>query len=153
MSISWPPIASISSRIDLHDLLVDLPARRQEAPQAGADLADQPGADEQLVRDRLGVRGVVAQRREEQLGLAPDHEAAQGSRVRNGGAVRCPPATVRERQSSGISDASAIASAAGFAILRRFGRCMPPSIQRSISTKSSSISVSDGTFFSTRPCA
>ena len=47
----------------------------------------------------------------------------------------------------------AIASAAGFAILSRFGRFIPSASQRSISTKSSSISVSDGTFLSTRPCA
>ena len=52
---------------DLDDLLVDLPAGRQEAPESGADLADQPGPNEQLVGDRLGVRGVVAQGREEQL--------------------------------------------------------------------------------------
>ena len=52
---------------DLHDLLVGAPAGRQEAPEPGADLADHPGADEQLVRDRLGVRGVVAEGREEQL--------------------------------------------------------------------------------------
>ena len=55
--------------------------------------------------------------------------------------------------SSGIADASAIASAAGLAILSRFGRCMPSAIQRSISSKSSSTRISDSTFFSTRPCA
>ena len=51
----------------LHDLLVRLPAGRQEAPQPGAHLADHSGPDEQLVRDRVGVGGVVAQGREEQL--------------------------------------------------------------------------------------
>ena len=51
----------------LHDLLVVFQPAGQEAPQAGADLADQPGPDEQLVGDRLGVRGVVAQGRQEQL--------------------------------------------------------------------------------------
>ena len=56
-------------------------------------------------------------------------------------------------QSSGIIDASAIAKAAGFAILSRFGRFIPAAIHWSISTKSSSISVSDSTFLSTRPCA
>ena len=44
-----------------------------------------------------------------------------------------------------------MARAAGFAIFRRFGRCMPSSIQRSISWKSSSIRMSELTFFSTRP--
>ena len=53
----------------------------------------------------------------------------------------------------GISEASAIASAAGFAILSRFGRCMPDAIQASISWNSSSISASEETFFSTRPWA
>ena len=54
---------------------------------------------------------------------------------------------------SGIMLASAIASAAGFAILRRFGRGIPASIQVSISWKSSSIRMSDDTFLSTRPWA
>ena len=54
---------------------------------------------------------------------------------------------------SGIRLASAIASAAGFAILSRFGRGIPASIQRSISWNSSSIRMSDETFFSTLPCA
>ena len=58
-----------------------------------------------------------------------------------------------ETLSSGIRLASAIASAAGLASFRRFGRGMPASIQRSISWNSSSISTSDETFFSTRPCA
>ena len=49
--------------------------------------------------------------------------------------------------------ASAIMRAAGLASFRRFGRGMPASIQRSISWNSSSISTSDETFFSTRPCA
>ncbi len=39
--------------------------------------------------------------------------------------------------SSGIAEASAIASAAGFACLRRSGRCIPSAIQASISAKSS----------------
>ena len=55
--------------------------------------------------------------------------------------------------SIGISEASAIASAAGFPILSRFGRFIPASIQRSISKKSSSTRMSDETFFSVLPCA
>ena len=46
-----------------------------------------------------------------------------------------------------------MANAAGFAIFRRFGRTIPSAIQRSISWKSSSIKMSDETFFSTRPWA
>jgi len=56
-------------------------------------------------------------------------------------------------QSSGIREASAIASAAGFAIFNRLGRCIPSAIQRSTSWKSSSIRFAEGTFFSTRPWA
>ena len=52
----------------------------------------------------------------------------------------------RAGYSSGIAEASAIASAAGFAIFRRFGRGMPSAIQRSISAKSSAIRISDSTF-------
>ena len=57
------------------------------------------------------------------------------------------------RYSSGIADASAMASAAGFAIFKRFGRTIPSAIQRSISWNSSSTRMSLETFFSTRPCA
>ena len=39
----------------------------------GAHLADVAPADEQLVRDRLGVGGCVAQRRDEEGGLALEH--------------------------------------------------------------------------------
>ena len=52
---------------DLLDLPVDRPAERQVRPQAGADLADEAAADEQLVTDRLGVGGILAQGRQEQL--------------------------------------------------------------------------------------
>ena len=55
--------------------------------------------------------------------------------------------------SSGIRLASAIASAAGFASLSRFGRGMPSAIQRSISWNSSSIRTAESTFLRTRPCA
>jgi hypothetical protein len=52
---------------DLLDLAVDAPAERQERPEAGRDLPDEAGADKQLVRDGLGVRGRIAQRRQEEL--------------------------------------------------------------------------------------
>ena len=52
---------------DLHDLLLDAPAERQERPQAGADLADEAAAHEQLVARRLGVSRRLAQRRKKQL--------------------------------------------------------------------------------------
>ena len=52
---------------DLLDLAVDAPAERQERPDARAHLADEAAAHEQLVRDRLRVGGVVAQRRQEEL--------------------------------------------------------------------------------------
>jgi len=51
---------------DLLDLAVHAPAERQERPEAGADLADEPAADEQLVADGLRIGGVVAQRRQEE---------------------------------------------------------------------------------------
>ena len=67
MSISCPPIASISSRMICSTFAVDAPAERQERPQAGADLADEAAANEQLVARGLRVGGIVAQRREEEL--------------------------------------------------------------------------------------
>jgi len=48
---------------DLHDVLVDAPAERQERPQAGADLADEPAPHKELVASGLGVRRRLAQRR------------------------------------------------------------------------------------------
>ncbi len=51
---------------DLHDLLVHAPAGGKVRPETGADLPDQPGPHEQLVRDGLGVGRVLAQRREEE---------------------------------------------------------------------------------------
>ena len=68
MSISWPPIASISSRTICDDALVHPPAGRQPRPQAGADLADEAGADHQLVRQRLGVGGRLALGGQQKLG-------------------------------------------------------------------------------------
>ena len=52
---------------DVRDLLVNAPAERQERPEACADLADEPAADEQLVRRGLGIAGSLAQGRQEQL--------------------------------------------------------------------------------------
>ena len=52
---------------DLLDLAVHAPAERQERPEAGADLAHVAAAHEQLVRHRLCVGGIVAQRRQEEL--------------------------------------------------------------------------------------
>ena len=155
---------------DLLHLPVHAPAERQERPEAGADLADEAAADEQLVRERLGVGGRVAQGRQVELGGALDHpqEVSETSAAEGGPSGIFARAGVRFRgclrpirrigplrtdQSSGISEASAIASAAGFAIFSRFGRCIPSSIQRSISWKSSSIRMSELTFFSTRPWA
>jgi hypothetical protein len=48
-------------------LAVDAPAERHERPQARADLPDEAGAHEQLVRDRVGVARRVAQGRQEKL--------------------------------------------------------------------------------------
>ena len=58
---------------DLNDLLVHPPAQGQERPDACADLTDERAPDEELVARRLGVRGVVAQGRQEELGGAPHH--------------------------------------------------------------------------------
>ena len=52
---------------DLLDLAVDPPAERQVRPEAGADLADEAAAHEQLVADRLRVGRVLAQGRKEEL--------------------------------------------------------------------------------------
>ena len=52
---------------DLDDLLVHAPAERQERPHARAHLPDVAAAHEQLVRDRLGVGGRLAQGRDEEL--------------------------------------------------------------------------------------
>ena len=52
---------------DLLDLPVDAPAERHERPEAAGDLADEAAAHEQLVRDGLGIGGVVAQGRQEEM--------------------------------------------------------------------------------------
>ena len=52
---------------DLHDFLVHAPAERHERPEAGADLADEAAAHEQLVTRCVGIGRRVAQGRQEQL--------------------------------------------------------------------------------------
>jgi hypothetical protein len=51
---------------DLRDLLVDTPAQWEKAPDPRAHLADVTPPDEQLVGHGLGVRGRLAQRRDEE---------------------------------------------------------------------------------------
>ena len=53
---------------DLHRLLVHPPAGGHPAPQAGADLADHAGADQQLVRERFRVGGRLLLGREDVRG-------------------------------------------------------------------------------------
>ena len=52
---------------DLDDLLVDPPTEREERPEAGAHLSDEPAAHEQLVARGLRVGGSVAQGRQKEL--------------------------------------------------------------------------------------
>ena len=52
---------------DLLDLAVHAEAERHERPEAGADLANEPAAHEQLVAGCFGVRRCVPQGREEKL--------------------------------------------------------------------------------------
>ncbi len=66
---------------DSHDALVHAPAGGQPAPHAGADLADQPGADHQLVRDRLGVGGGLLLGGQQVLGEAGHLRVARLMRV------------------------------------------------------------------------
>ena len=102
---------------DVDDLLVDAPAEREEHPHAGGELADEAAAHEQLVADRLRVG-----RGSRRVGTNSwDIRAITSQEVSGGGDESV--------YSTGISEASAIASAAGLAILRRFGRGMPCSIQ------------------------
>ena len=68
MSISWPPIAFISSRTICTAFWCTRQPAGSQRPQAGADLADQAGADQQLVRERLGVGGRLLLGREEVAG-------------------------------------------------------------------------------------
>ena len=55
---------------DLDDLLVDSPAQRQQREEPGADLAHVAAAHEQAMARRLGVGGIVAERRDVELGEA-----------------------------------------------------------------------------------
>ena len=52
---------------DLLDPAVHAPAERGEAPDPGGELADEASADEELVGDRLGIGGILAQGRQEEL--------------------------------------------------------------------------------------
>ena len=131
---SWPPIASISSRMICSTLRwIRQPSGRYVQSPALTWRTKPP--------------------RTRSLWLTASASAGSSRRV---GKKSCDALAANVRQpsySSGISDASAIASAAGLAIFRRFGRCMPSAIHLSISKKSSSIRMSDETFFSTRPWA
>jgi hypothetical protein len=62
---------------DLDDFLMHPPTERQERPDACGDLPDVPAAHEQLVRDRVGVGGRLAQGRDEELRLPRDHEGGR----------------------------------------------------------------------------
>ncbi len=55
---------------DLHDLLVNAPARWEPRPQPRADLPDEPGPDHQDVADRLGVGRRLTLGRKEVRGKA-----------------------------------------------------------------------------------
>jgi hypothetical protein len=55
---------------DLFDPLGDSEPERQQRVDPGAELADVAGPDEQPVRGHLGLRRVVAERREEELAQA-----------------------------------------------------------------------------------
>src|SRR5205085_8202244 len=139
------------------DLLVHPPAKGHIGPYAGADLADEPAPNQQLVARDFGVRRVVAERWKEELRSSGDRHREQRLREccqrRRRSFARGKPGfpRVRRSHSIGIRLASAIASAAGLAIFKRFGRCIPSAIHSSIAWKSSSTRMSDETFFSTRP--
>ena len=134
MSISCAPIASISSRM----ICSTFRCTRQPSGM-------------NVQRPALTWR--MKPPRTSSLWLTASASAGSSRRV---GRKSCEARTiivVRAGYSSGISEASAIARAAGLAIFRRFGRCMPSAIHLSISWKSSSTRMSEETFFSTRPCA
>jgi hypothetical protein len=83
---------------DLHRLLMGPPARGQPGPEAGAELADEPGAHHQLVRERLGVTGRLllggqqvagqARHRDSQTSGGPGAGASAPAPARRGG-LRC----------------------------------------------------------------
>ena len=64
---SCEPIASISSRMICSTLRCTRQPSGVNDHRPGADLADEAGAHEQLVADRLGVGRRVAQGRQEEL--------------------------------------------------------------------------------------
>ena len=67
MSISCPPIASISSRMIWTTFWCTRQPSGRNVQTPALDLPDEAAADEQLVRDRLGVGRSLAQGREEEL--------------------------------------------------------------------------------------
>ena len=60
---------------DLDGALVGAPAGRQPGPESRADLADQPGSDHELVRERLRVGGRLLLGRQE-VAREPRHRLA-----------------------------------------------------------------------------
>ena len=65
ISISWPPIASISSRTIWTTRWCTRQPAGSHVHSPAPDLPDQAGAHHQLVRDRLGVGGRLALGRQE----------------------------------------------------------------------------------------
>ena len=133
--ISWPPIASISSRM--------ICSIRMCTRQPSGSIAHRPAPIWRMKPPRTSSWCEAAS------------ASAGGSRRvgRKSCEARAIIGVVALGYSSGIRDASAMAKAAGFAILRRFGRCIPSAIHLSISWNSSSIRMSELTFFRTRPWA
>ena len=133
--ISWPPIASISSRM--------ICSIRMCTRQPSGSIAQRPAPIWRMKPPRTSSWCDAAS------------ASAGGSRRvgRKSCEARAIIGVVALGYSSGIREASAMARAAGFAILRRFGRCIPSAIHLSISWNSSSIRMSELTFFRTRPCA
>ena len=66
-SISWSPIAFISSRMTCMTFCWTRQPSGRNVKEPGADLPDEASAHEQLVAYRLGVRGRLAQRGKKQL--------------------------------------------------------------------------------------
>ena len=77
---SWPPIAFISSRTIADHVLDHAMPGGEPGPKPGAELAHEARADHQLVRDRLGVRGVVAEGRHE-VSAEARHGSAEPTRA------------------------------------------------------------------------
>ena len=67
ISISWPPIASISSRMICSTFRWTRQPSGRNVQRPALTWRMKPAADEQLVADRLGVGRIVAQRRQEEL--------------------------------------------------------------------------------------